>query len=581
MAKVGLVFMTSIIFGIFSCIFRKKVSGSNSEIIYYLLSGAFLVLTVVSIGNYSIFGEYLSFNGDGSHIIMGTIFAMIGLIAYTLVEIYKKENWIYCTYLFNNIAVYILASGFLGNGVNWIVNSVIVVLFVLTAFNMYRKIKVHNKVQYEVILPLFSIFNLIYIATLITAQLQTTSSVLWNIIILVGLLILMQMAVSLKEKTNFRILTTILYNIVLVINIFSMQSEDLFLATIFTIIYLIHNILILLPNENEKYFAIELYLQPIKILIMTIISFGLIEDVFNISGEGNIFLILGAVTGILAVIKNKLKINKIYYVISLIACNMYTLISLVGIHFGTHWVFLLINVIILGLLMYKAFKDKESNLVTKYITVIGFVGTLFILCGLVKHASATIPVHLIGIAVFIWVMDRLRKYKRIDSIVVLFALFLIGSLVNELDINYEYTMIMINFLYVIGIFNFTRLTFYDMKIEVKHIIERILLVITQLPLIFVSYNIPLVYLLVLNLAYIIIGFNSRKLYSLFHVGIISIIILCIVQFGEFWSSVPIPIYFLFLGLAIIGFATYKEISKKDKLNKEEAKSISEKENKQD
>ncbi len=69
---------------------------------------------------------------------------------------------------------------------------------------------------------------------------------------------------------------------------------------------------------------------------------------------------------------------------------------------------------------------------------------------------------------------------------------------------------------------------------------------------------------------IYLGFRYEKYSSLFYVGIGATILNIIVQLSDFWSSVPLPVYLLLSGLAIIGYVTYKEISKSKKKDVKEA-----------
>jgi hypothetical protein len=60
---------------------------------------------------------------------------------------------------------------------------------------------------------------------------------------------------------------------------------------------------------------------------------------------------------------------------------------------------------------------------------------------------------------------------------------------------------------------------------------------------------------VLALIMIYIGFKNEKYNSLFIVGIGATLLNIIVQLADFWVSVPLPVYLLVSGLAIIGYVT--------------------------
>ena len=76
-----------------------------------------------------------------------------------------------------------------------------------------------------------------------------------------------------------------------------------------------------------------------------------------------------------------------------------------------------------------------------------------------------------------------------------------------------------------------------------------------------SYIIGL-YIGILGLIVILIGFYKKEYKQLFTTGIVITIINIIIQLKEVWGIIPFWLYLLVGGLSIITFVTYKQINKK-------------------
>ena len=72
------------------------------------------------------------------------------------------------------------------------------------------------------------------------------------------------------------------------------------------------------------------------------------------------------------------------------------------------------------------------------------------------------------------------------------------------------------------------------------------------------------YIGLLGVVIMILGYNSKTYSNLFKFGIGIIIANIVVQLRSVWSKVPFSIYLLVAGLGIIAFVTYKELKKSDK-----------------
>jgi hypothetical protein len=71
-----------------------------------------------------------------------------------------------------------------------------------------------------------------------------------------------------------------------------------------------------------------------------------------------------------------------------------------------------------------------------------------------------------------------------------------------------------------------------------------------------------IYIGLLGLITIMIGFSNNEYKSFFKGGVIMTILNILYQLREVWGQIPFSFYLLIGGLGIIGFVTYKEIKNK-------------------
>jgi hypothetical protein len=98
-------------------------------------------------------------------------------------------------------------------------------------------------------------------------------------------------------------------------------------------------------------------------------------------------------------------------------------------------------------------------------------------------------------------------------------------------------------------------------INSKKTISLIGLIIALLIVIFRQDIIVGIYIGVIAIGLLFIGYNYKDYNNLFKFGVIVLIINIIYQLGDLWEQIPFWLYLLVGGLSIIGFVTYKEIKK--------------------
>lgn len=121
---------------------------------------------------------------------------------------------------------------------------------------------------------------------------------------------------------------------------------------------------------------------------------------------------------------------------------------------------------------------------------------------------------------------------------------------------------------------FLIIKFFIKNKAAKDWIATIGIILITWSLIFQSDILIGIYIGALAIAIIFISFNEEHYKKLFYTGIVITIINIVVQLWEFWSKLPVYLYFLLVGAALITFVTYKEINKKNHPEKYQPKPVS-------
>ena len=194
---------------------------------------------------------------------------------------------------------------------------------------------------------------------------------------------------------------------------------------------------------------------------------------------------------------------------------------------------------------------------------------LFIIC-------LYIPVVLINVfdinavfntIIYIWIVIMLMIFLNSDLIKKITEISIVLPILNliyENDLSHVLESIAIS---ILGL----NVTFLVIRFFVKkdHNVYAIIGIALSLLGVIFQANIYIgLYVGLVGIIVLVIGYNYEKFNHLFKLGIGIIILNIIVQLFELWEKVPFPIYLLVTGLGIIGFVTYKEMKKMDN-NKED------------
>ena len=109
---------------------------------------------------------------------------------------------------------------------------------------------------------------------------------------------------------------------------------------------------------------------------------------------------------------------------------------------------------------------------------------------------------------------------------------------------------------------FIIITFFIKDQKDKEITAIIGIILSVLFIILIPSYIIGIYIGILGLIVILIGFYKKEYKQLFTTGIAITVINIIIQLREVWEIIPFWLYLLVGGLSIITFVTYKQINKK-------------------
>lgn len=93
--KVGIIAAAAIIAFMLSCVFKKVFKLSGSSISFYILGSGFTSTAFITAGYYELMGEWLSFSGDGTFMLLSAALAITSVLMFTGTKIFDKLPLIY------------------------------------------------------------------------------------------------------------------------------------------------------------------------------------------------------------------------------------------------------------------------------------------------------------------------------------------------------------------------------------------------------------------------------------------------------------------------------------------------------
>ena len=240
--------------------------------------------------------------------------------------------------------------------------------------------------------------------------------------------------------------------------------------------------------------------------------------------------------------------------------------------------YLLIITNLVYCIVHSITKEEKSKKLYKVIIIIANVLNIFTnLTDTARFAGVLTVLSSLYILVYSYI-DNNKYDLNINYVILLSSIFLPFVATNVLNINQFLAALIFILLMVLAIifineetirkitYIYTILPLFIIKFFVKekeniNVVTIIGTIIGLFPVIFtVDISIGL-YIGIIGILLIIIGYRDDAFSPIFKFGIVVTIINIIIQLFDLWSQIPFWLYLLIAGLGLIGFVMYKEIKK--------------------
>ena len=589
---IALIIMGLIFLGL-SKLSEKKLHIETTTFTYWLLAMFFFIFSIIAIGALEIFGTWLSYYGAGKNLMYAITYSVISGLAYIT---YKKKNnelLKYITYTGIFVAIYnILRLTKLDSVIS--INLITIIMLVINILTKTKKnslykftiggiyilswipLLIHSEKTFPVIIACaVNIFAVNYICLEKNNKeefITITSSVIAYILLakIIELINLKEFN-SLMAITLYTIYTSvfkyckindnklyqksndILYYIFSISNLFIASIEIELPIVISSFIILIFNILETLINKNNK---LNLYIQPVAIFIFIMYLFEYFT--LKITFESiSAMVVIALVYTLLHYLSKNDTSKKINYCCSIIALIIALIVSIEGMEKIT-------SAIIISCLVYH-YLNEESDKKRAFI-YLGLLFSIFItfvsneLLGLSVIYNA-----LITLIIYLVIKIILKETQIIEGMTSIAMVIPANVIVSNLELSYEYISCLqaTLALYIVYLI----VTLLIKKQNIKSLISIIGIAIILLLLLEINLIIGM-YIGVIGILVMMLGYNREEYKGLFITGIAIIIINIVCQLYDLWTKIPFWLYLLITGLGLIFFVTYKELKKQEKKSKE-------------
>lgn len=593
--KIIILLLFGILFLGLSYFTETKLKLEKSSFVYWILSMLFFLLSIIGIEFFGIFGDFITFTGEGKYLAYFIVMAVCGLLSNITYSKYKKTYLIYVTYVSYMIATH--------NIIMQAKPSLIFSLLVLSVINIITFIIDKKDSPLKEVSGIF-----VYILSLLVcANVYTEEMVILRV--LVAFLSVLNIIFIKKElKDDMLSILGIVITYILITT--TMSSFDIELSTKLLLMFIILTTYSVLNNLKSNTNMITEINNIIYTLFTTIVYLILIET-------EPLMALLVAVIYLVFALTSKFKldyvnVSKTFNITLPIVVPMiiFPFADLIGIKDELNYAYGLAVSSACYCAGHYAFKDKEEK--TRFL-IYGIIATILTLLASINVEEVMVSIFPVLTSLYIagvYYNHKIKTYVILPYILFLICLYVPVVLINVFDINAVFnTIIYIWIVIMLMIFLNSDLIKKITEISIvlpilnliyendlSYVLESIAISILGLYVTFLvirffvkkDYNVYAIigilfsllgvifqaniyiglYVGLIGIIVLVIGYNYEKFNHLFKLGIGIIILNIIVQLFELWEKVPFPIYLLVTGLGIIGFVTYKEMKKMDN-NKED------------
>ena len=579
---------------------EEKLNIEKTTKAYYILGMAFILFTWISIGVFGIFTDWFSYFGAGKNLVYLLTFILLAGLLYLINKKYPSKEYEYFGIISCYLSIYHLLTFI---GLNLLMTTLIIsiITLVINIFIENKKYPSLSEVSILIsylftpiiitqaisepnilvtIAAALNMVNLIYLAIEEKDPIYNTLTVINSFSLIFTSILNLQIGSpaiiifvttsvfyllinhNKYNRSKFVLYTNqVLYNLIATFTIIVMESQ--LQQVIFSVIYGIINF-VNCYMTNEKDSKVDFYYQPVIIFII-LVNFLNELDTYLFEIKACYYYTLTALTYAFIHKFDKHEVaNKIYYLFTILGTICASMVIIL-----VPSTICSVVTILIALYLYKLVDDKPSKKKTAFYILLLF--TILVLAdGLATLYFPSTIAYLMLLVVYA-ALTYLKKdpdLKKINYISIAVPLY---AIVDSLSMHEELKLIFYNIfsLYIL----FLIITFFVKHDDTKDLVATIGTSLIVLSIIFNQALLTGIYVGLLGIGIIYLTYNKEAYKKLFYCGVVITIVNILVQLGDFWSQIPLPIYFLLLGASIVGFVTYKEVHKKEEPKKEIEKLI--------
>ena len=587
---------------------KWKIASTTKA--YYILGLSFFFLTWVGVGYFGVISPWFSYTGEGSNLVYFITLILLSAFLYLINHKFDEKEYLYMGHMSIYLGAYhalaalgldllqtVLALSAITLIINILPNKKLlssvkdvnyIISYLFTAIIITQVFKANKYVV--LITCLLNVANVLYlgftkkkplnhvlsaaisyslltIATLKLDVFNDNAIALFTVISAFSLLMKYQKLNQSKwlvstSQIIYHFISTIL---VIVISTYS-EPKVLIISTIYLVLNII-NSLDLYKNKEQ----VDFRYQPIVILIFSFSLLYFINEILVYVGDLLAISLTSFIYAVIYHLSNNKEYKKYYFIALIMALAFNCLYNLVYFEIVSVIVTLLLTIY----LFFTRKKEEQGARIALYIATL--VNTYIATYALTYYGVNPTITNIICLVIYvlITILVKESKFKTINYIAIVVPLY---SLVYTIDMAYNLKMMITNIFWLYILFLFVK--FIIKNENTKDLIATIGLSLIILSIIFEADILIGIYIGILSIAIIFITFNKENYKKLFLTGIIITLINIVVQLWEFWTQIPFYLYLLIVGVAIVGFVTYKELKKKDQPEKIQPQPLPQVENKE-
>lgn len=587
--------LLGIIFMALSYLADKKLKLESSQKMYYLLGMVFIWLSYYSVGFYGLLNDLLGLTEESANLFLASASLLATIQMFIASKTFKNELFKIFIFLGLFISI-ILVVDYFSLNIGYILLIINILLFIthflsnkfknalLSTFTLIASyiamaVVILNFEDMVIISNMLNIIVLIFGLLYLNKSKSKTSQVLNAIfipfILLFGLFgsrfeaeflstlfvsfmslvyILLAMTKYLEKNSLFSKIFVPFSNLLTIGYLFEVinTNDNYFISLILSLIILVINILVLLSKNDV--IKLEKYLTPIKIIPVIGIA-GV--NLLNLT-DYQIFAIIFLIYGIfLHFLKDKKLFNFMFILEDLLIVYL-----LEEVYYATE-IFSILAILFGIIALYPLLEIQKDNKFVSKLRIPYFILMLIsinVLLSSELFALSSVYMYLIILGIYVLITILFRKDKIKYTITSYAMLLPVNSLISLTYLDNDLVTI-IKAILVIYLSFITCLNL----IKNKEFRIGLITIINSVVLTSIIFNDSLIIALfigIMALLYILIGFLNDEYKYLFMMGIIFTIINIIYQLRNLWTIAPLWAYLLIFGLILIGLVTYKEIKRK-------------------